>query len=44
MASAISFGDANSGFQAGIINGPVNTEVHHHAPPGELHMVQADRR
>jgi hypothetical protein len=36
MASAISFGDANSGFQAGTINGPVNTEFHHHAPPGEL--------
>jgi hypothetical protein len=36
MASAIHFGDANSGFQAGIINGPVNTEFHHHAPPGTL--------
>ncbi|MCJ1251979.1 hypothetical protein MMC30_009217 [Trapelia coarctata] len=28
MAFAISFGDANSGFQAGIINGPVSTEFH----------------
>ncbi|KAF2464493.1 putative kinesin [Lindgomyces ingoldianus] len=28
MAAAISFGDANSGFQAGIINGPVNAEFH----------------
>lgn len=35
MASATFFGDANSGFQAGTINGPVNTEFHHHAlePP-----------
>ncbi|KAI1839869.1 hypothetical protein JX266_013919 [Neoarthrinium moseri] len=32
MASTITFG-ANSGFQAGIIHGPVNT-VHHHAAPG----------
>ncbi|KUJ24020.1 uncharacterized protein LY89DRAFT_604339, partial [Mollisia scopiformis] len=30
MASAISFGDANAGFQAGIINGPTSTEFHHH--------------
>jgi hypothetical protein len=36
MASAISFGHANSGFQAGTINGQVNTEFHHHAPPGKL--------
>ncbi|KAH8780676.1 hypothetical protein BGZ57DRAFT_300902 [Hyaloscypha finlandica] len=35
MASAISFSDANSGFQAGIINGPANTEFHYHAPPGK---------
>ncbi|KAF5122381.1 hypothetical protein E5D57_012858 [Metarhizium anisopliae] len=28
--TAISFGDANSGFQAGTINGPVSTEIHHH--------------
>ncbi len=28
MASTISFGDANSGIQAGIINGPVNAEFH----------------
>ncbi|OBT61032.1 hypothetical protein VE03_09628, partial [Pseudogymnoascus sp. 23342-1-I1] len=27
------FGDANSGLQAGTINGPVNTEFHHHTPP-----------
>ena len=40
MAS-VSFGDDNSGFQAGIINGSVNTEFHHHAPPGELPMVLA---
>jgi len=26
MATAISFGDANSGFQAGIINGSVHAE------------------
>jgi hypothetical protein len=35
MASAIHFGDDNSGFQAGIINGPVNIEFHHHAAPGK---------
>ncbi|KAH8589491.1 hypothetical protein B0O99DRAFT_692387 [Bisporella sp. PMI_857] len=35
MASTISFG-ANSGFQAGTINGPVNTEFHNHAPPERL--------
>ncbi|KAH8726854.1 hypothetical protein GQ44DRAFT_704911 [Phaeosphaeriaceae sp. PMI808] len=28
MASAISFGDANRGFQAGIINGPVSTKFY----------------
>ncbi|KAG4440291.1 hypothetical protein IFR05_004252 [Cadophora sp. M221] len=33
MASTISFREANSGFQAGIINGSVNTQFHHHAPP-----------
>ncbi|MCJ1386364.1 hypothetical protein MMC17_009490, partial [Xylographa soralifera] len=33
MASAICFDHQNSGFQAGIINGTVNAEVHHHAPP-----------
>jgi len=37
MASAISFGDANSGLQAGIINGPVNAEFH--LPPGKLRKV-----
>jgi hypothetical protein len=31
MSSAISFGDANRGFQAGIIHGPVNT---FQLPPG----------
>lgn len=31
MTSAISFGDANAGFQAGIIHGPVNTTFH--VPP-----------
>jgi hypothetical protein len=36
MTSVISFGDANAGFQAGIINGQVNTEIHHHAPPGKF--------
>ena len=41
MASAISFGDANSGFQAGIINGPVNTQFHQHASPGKLRMDHA---
>ncbi|KAF2022747.1 putative kinesin [Setomelanomma holmii] len=28
MSSAISFGDANTGFQAGIVHGPVNTAFH----------------
>ncbi|KAF2464492.1 TPR-like protein [Lindgomyces ingoldianus] len=28
MASPMSFGEGNSGFQAGIINGPVSTEFH----------------
>ncbi|KAF1964038.1 putative kinesin, partial [Bimuria novae-zelandiae CBS 107.79] len=28
MGSAISFGDANAGFQAGIVNGSVNTTFH----------------
>jgi len=39
MASAISFGDANSGFQAGIINGQVNAEFR--LPPGKLRRAQA---
>jgi hypothetical protein len=39
MASAISFGDANSGFQAGIINGPVNPEFH--LLPGKSRRIQA---
>ncbi|KAG4434549.1 hypothetical protein IFR05_009965 [Cadophora sp. M221] len=33
MATAILFGEANSGFQAGIINGLVNTQFHYYAPP-----------
>jgi hypothetical protein len=44
MTSAMSFGDANSGFQAGIINGQVNTTFHHYTAPGKLHRAQADRR
>jgi hypothetical protein len=32
MACAISFGDTNTGFQAGIINDGVSI----HLPPGEL--------
>ena len=32
MAAAISFGDTNSGLQAGTINGPVNAEFHHYHP------------
>ena len=31
MVFAISFGHANFGFQAGTINGSVNTVFHHHA-------------
>jgi hypothetical protein len=34
MASTISFGDANAGFQAGIVNGPVSTTFN--LPPGKL--------
>jgi hypothetical protein len=34
MFSGVVFGDANTGFQAGIVNGPVNTTIH--LPPGEL--------
>ncbi|KFZ16002.1 hypothetical protein V502_05289 [Pseudogymnoascus sp. VKM F-4520 (FW-2644)] len=33
MEPPIAFGDANSGFQAGIVNGSVHTECHHHAAP-----------
>ncbi|MCJ1360715.1 MAG: hypothetical protein MMC33_010724 [Icmadophila ericetorum] len=36
MISTISFCGPNSGLQAGVINGPVNTEIHHHTPAGEL--------
>lgn len=42
MATAISFGPANSGLQGGIFNGPVNTQFHHHAPPGKSQEAQAD--
>ena len=42
MASTISFGEANSGFQAGIINGPVNTQIHHHAPLSEFLACMED--
>jgi hypothetical protein len=34
MSSAISFGDANRGFQAGIIHGSINTTFQ--LPPGTL--------
>jgi hypothetical protein len=34
MASATYFGDGNRGFQAGIVNGPVNAEFH--LPPGKF--------
>ncbi|KAH7418767.1 hypothetical protein BKA64DRAFT_590888 [Cadophora sp. MPI-SDFR-AT-0126] len=33
MATAISFGDGNSGLQGGIFNGPVNAQFHHHTSP-----------
>ncbi|RMZ86477.1 hypothetical protein DV736_g6297, partial [Chaetothyriales sp. CBS 134916] len=36
MASAIRLGDANSGFQAGVVNGSVSAEIHHHAAPERL--------
>jgi hypothetical protein len=39
MASVVSFGDTNAGFQAGVVNGPVNTTFH--LPPGELQTAQA---
>ncbi|KAH7418684.1 hypothetical protein BKA64DRAFT_613936 [Cadophora sp. MPI-SDFR-AT-0126] len=32
MAPTTSFGGDNSGFQAGVINGSVNTQFHYHAP------------
>lgn len=34
MTSTTSFGDANTGFQAGVIHGPVNTAFH--LPPSKL--------
>ena len=40
MATSISFGDANSGFQAGTINGDVNASFHQHLPPGKLNAFQ----
>jgi hypothetical protein len=42
MAAAVSFGDAKSGFQAGIINGPVNAKFH--LPSGKLAGISGDRR
>lgn len=39
MASTVAYGDANAGFQARDIYGPVNTTFH--LPPGELRTVQA---
>jgi len=42
MTSEISFGDANSGIQTGIISG--NAEIHQHLPPGKLLGFRADRR
>lgn len=39
MASTISFGDANSGLEAGVIHGSVNAEFHHHHPPGKLQRL-----
>jgi hypothetical protein len=37
MAASAAFGDANSGLQAGVINGPVNNpQFHHHAVPGRF--------
>ncbi|KAK8093421.1 kinesin [Apiospora hydei] len=32
MASAVHFGTGNAGFQAAVINGPVNNEIYHYAP------------
>ena len=32
LQQTISFGDSNSGFQAGLITGPVTTVFNHHAP------------
>ncbi|KAF2263124.1 hypothetical protein CC78DRAFT_560967 [Lojkania enalia] len=37
MAISISYDDANSGFQAGLINGPVSTEFH--LPPERLETL-----
>ncbi|RMZ87153.1 hypothetical protein DV736_g5623, partial [Chaetothyriales sp. CBS 134916] len=32
----VRLGDANSGFQAGVVNGPVRAEIHNHAAPERL--------
>ncbi|PQE27702.1 hypothetical protein CJF32_00011229 [Rutstroemia sp. NJR-2017a WRK4] len=42
MASTIFSGNANSGLQAGTINGSVNAEFHHHAPPEGLSLTGAN--
>lgn len=42
MASSISFGDANAGFQAGVINGSVSTT--HVYSPGKSRLAAAARR
>ncbi|CCD34122.1 similar to kinesin light chain [Botrytis cinerea T4] len=39
----MSFGDNNSGFQAGIINGAVNTNFYHNAPPAALIPFSRDK-
>ncbi|OBT39271.1 hypothetical protein VE00_10181 [Pseudogymnoascus sp. WSF 3629] len=39
MEPPISFDGANSGFQAGIVNGSVHTEFHHHAAPDPLSLL-----
>jgi hypothetical protein len=41
MSSSISFGDANAGFQAVIING--NVDATFHQAPGELRNCLRDR-
>ena len=40
----VTSGEANTGFQAGIINGPVSAEFHHHASPSKLQRVHAYQR
>ncbi|KAF2845258.1 hypothetical protein T440DRAFT_472765 [Plenodomus tracheiphilus IPT5] len=41
MTSAISFDDANAGFQAGIVNGPVSAAFHLTLPEFSTGRVQA---